>query len=58
MCKPESLIVNWYGKDTYSWIKTCNTDELVENKCDSVRTSIINDMHQKYQLALADLRYD
>ena len=56
--KPESAIVKWYGEDNFSWVKIKDIDELAENKCDSARASLNEDIHQKYQLALADLRND
>ena len=56
--KPESVIVKWYGEDNFSWVKIKDIDELAENKCDSARASLNEDIHQKYQLALADLRND
>ena len=56
--KAESVIVRWYGEGNFSWVQNKNLDELAENKSDSTRAAINEEMHHKYQLALADLRND
>ena len=38
--KADTVIVQWYGEDNYSWVKTRNIDELSENKCDSARATL------------------
>lgn len=56
--KSGSVIVKWYGENNFSWVKVASVEDLAENKIDSSRASIDEDMMQKYQLALSDLRDD
>ena len=56
--KSESIVVEWYGENNYSWVNVRNLDELSENKCDSARVAVNEDIYLRYQQALADLRND
>ena len=52
------VVVQWYGENNYNWVNVKNMYELSENRCDAANAAKSEDIHQRYQLALADLRND
>ena len=55
--KLDYVIVQWNEENNYSWVYVGNMYELSENKCDASNAAVDEDVTQRYQMALADLRH-